>query len=313
MSVEQALDWGVALRMKKVLSIAGVCCDMVFAGLPRIPPLGQEVYCREFVMKSGGGANCPASLARLGVPVTLLTQIGGDAMGRFLLEELEAAKVRTVGNLMSSKIRTDVSAVLSTPEDRCFASFSQDGFQIPEELLEEEIRACDIVHTYLGYCFHYPIGEMCKKYGKLLSLDASWADVQEADKGIKIVEQCDLLKLNQEESRCLTGAEDPEEAARILSGKTRLGCVITLGSNGSLGVDAEGTMYRQDVVPAGTFRDSCGAGDNYSAGMLYGLAQGKTLGTCMYFGAVVSGQSVTWYGGNDPALSCTKTMECFYT
>ena len=109
MSAEQALGRGVALRMKKVLSIAGVCCDMVFAGLPQIPPLGQEIYCREFVMKSGGGANCPISLARLGIPVTLLTQIGNDAMGRFVLEELEKARVRTVGNLLSDAIRTDVS------------------------------------------------------------------------------------------------------------------------------------------------------------------------------------------------------------
>ena len=299
--------------MKKVLSIAGVCCDMVFAGLPQIPPLGQEVYCREFVMKSGGGANCPISLARLGVSVTLLTRIGGDPMGRFLLGELEKAHVRTVGSLMEETVRTDVSAVLSTPEDRCFASFSGGDFSLPEDVLEAEIRDCDIVHTYLGYCFSYPIGELCKKYGKLLSLDASWADVQNPARGMEIAAQCDWLKLNQEESRCLTGADDPLEAARILSEKTRQGCVVTLGKDGSLGIDRGGRLYRQGVISGGTFRDACGAGDNFSAGMLWGLARGKTLDRCMYCGAVVSGQSVTWYGGNDDALSCTKLPQDFYT
>lgn len=313
MSAEQALGRGVALRMKKVLSIAGVCCDMVFAGLPQIPPLGQEIYCREFVMKSGGGANCPISLARLGIPVTLLTQIGNDAMGRFVLEELEKARVRTVGNLLSDAIRTDVSAVLSTPEDRCFASFCPDGFSLSEETLEAEIRNSGIVHTYLGYCFQYPIGELCKKYGKILSLDASWADVQNAAQGMKLAAQCDLLKLNQEESRCLTGAEDPEEAVAILAGQTRMGCIITLGQSGSLGMDSRGNRYRQDAIPAGPFLDSCGAGDNFSAGMLFGLARGKPLQECMYYGALVSGQSVTWYGGNDSVLSCTKPRQSFYT
>lgn len=313
MPAEQALDRGVALRMKKVLSIAGVCCDMVFAGLPKIPPLGQEIYCREFVMKSGGGANCPISLARLGIPVTLLTQIGNDAMGHFVLGELEKAHVRTVGNLMRDDIRTDVSAVLSTPEDRCFASFCPDGFAISEKTLETEIRDSDIVHTYLGYCFQYPIGELCNKYRKILILDASWADVQEAARGMKLAAQCDLLKLNREESRCLTGAEDPEEAVAVLAGQTRMGCIITMGESGSLGMDSCGNRYYQNAIPAGPFLDSCGAGDNFSAGILFGLARGKPLQECMYYGAQVSGQSVTWYGGNDSALSCTKPMQSFYT
>ena len=296
------------MTMKRIACIAECCCDMIFAGLPRIPALGEEVYCGEFALKAGGGANTPISLARLGVPTTMVTRIGGDDLGRTVLEALESAGVRVMGKLRQPGSRTEVSAVLSTAVDRCFASYvDAPGIRFEQEDLEKAIRECDIVHTFLGYCMAYPIADLCEKYGRELSLDASWLDTQDRTAAERVLRRADYLKLNDREAMRLAGCDTPEEALKALSGLVKKWTVVTLGSGGSIGKSREDDrIFRKDAVTYGQFRDSCGAGDNYAAGLLYGLAHGAALDDAMTAGAHIAGQSVTWCGGNDISVNCTK-------
>lgn len=303
--------------MKKILCIAECCCDLIFAGLPRIPALGEEVYGDAFAIKPGGGANTPISLGRLGAPVTLLTRIGNDDMGKVILEGLIAAHVTAAGSVRTPGIRTPVSAVLSTRQDRCFASYGgTGGAPFPEELLEAAIREADIVHTYLGYCFTYPIAELCREYGRELSLDVSWCDTEDPARAGAVLRDCSWLKVNADEALRLTGCDTPERALAALASEVRLGAVVTLGGDGCIGMRGrlfpeERTVYRFGAVSCGEFRDACGAGDNFAAGMLYGLAGCRTLPQCMELGSRLAGLSVTWYGGNDDTLNCTKIDPAF--
>ncbi len=300
--------------MKKVLCIAEACCDMIFAGLPQIPALGQEIYCREFTVKPGGGTNTAISLARLEVPTTMVTRLGGDDMGLTVRRGLEAAGVTLRGDIGDPAVTTDVSAVLSTSEDRCFASYGAGGYRFPQDILEEEIQKADIVHTFLGYCYSYPIAALCHQYGKRLSLDTSWVDTENPALALSVLPHCDYLKLNQVEAQRLTGAEDPESALRYLASLVREAVVITLGGQGSIGLcRGSGEILRCEAETLGAFRDSCGAGDNFAAGMLCGLAREEPLSTCMAFGTRVAGLSVTWLGGNDETLNCTKLYGAFQT
>lgn len=283
--------------MKKILCIAESCCDIIFGGLPQVPQPGQEVYCQAFEIKAGGGANTPMMLGRLGVPVRFMTRLGEDNMGRLVEEELRFCRVELTGMGMTAGTRTAVSAVLSTPQDRCFASFGGSGgafFTLRQ--LEEEIRRADIVHTYLGYCLAYPIAQMCGRYGARLSLDVSWCDSRPGKEIERILHQCDYLKVNREEALALTGAPDAETAARELAEKARAAAVVTMGGEGSLAV-LEGRIHRQPAVCRGAFVDACGAGDCYAAGFLYGAATEKSIKESMRLGAEASGLCVTWYGG----------------
>ena len=285
--------------MKRVLCIAESCCDMIFGGLPRVPRPGQEVYCRDFAIKAGGGANTPMMLGALGAPVRFLTRLGEDMPGRIVLEDLKACGVEIAGMGVAAGTRTAVSAVLSTPMDRCFASYGGPGgdFFTPEQL-EEEICRADIVHTYLGYCLTYPIARLCRSYNKILSLDVSWCDSRAGKETWEILNQCDYLKLNREEALALTGAPDPESAVRQLAQQVRIGTVVTLGKEGSLGV-CGGQSCGQSAIEMGKFVDACGAGDCYGAGFLYGIATGRDMKESMGLGAKAAGLCVTWYGGMD--------------
>lgn len=303
--------------MKKILCIAQSCCDMIFGNLPRIPELGQEVYGDSFSIRPGGGANTPVNLGALGAPVTFLTGLGDDDAGRQILSLLKSSGVRVTGAIALPDTRTPVSAVLSTAKDRCFASYggTEGPFFSPRQL-EEEIQRADIVHTYLGYSIAYGIGDLALRYGKQLSLDVSWCDAENTPQVWQELEKCSYLKLNDGESHRITGLEDPREALRTLAAHVRCGAVVTLGSSGSIGLaageDQESIIF-QEALSMGQFLDSCGAGDAYGAGLLYGLSLGKNLDQAMETGAALAGLCVTWLGGNTDKLNCTMLGKRFCT
>lgn len=293
--------------MKKILCIAESCCDMIFGGLPRLPGPGEEIYGDSFTIRSGGGANTPLNLARLGAEVIFLTGLGADEMGAQILGELRASGIDVRGALMVPGSRTAVSAVLSTSDDRGFASYGGTGERFfTDGQLEDAIRGADIVHTYLGYCVAYPIASLCEKYHVQLSLDASWSAEPCSEEELSVLRSCTWLKVNEPEAARLAGTDDPEAALEKLSALVRGGAVVTLGARGSIGmVHANGGIYRQDVVHQGKFRDACGAGDSYAAGMLWGISRGLSLPESMARGAALSGLCVTWLGGNSETLKCT--------
>lgn len=300
--------------MRSILCIAQVCCDILFGGLSHIPAPGEEVYATAFDIKAGGGANTAISLARLGAPTGLLTCIGNDLPGALLLQQLRQAGVQVLGKLQLPAYTTDISAVLSTARDRCFASFSVPGSELFDaDTLADVIGAHDIVHTYPGYCGCYAIAELAEKHGKLLSLDMSACDAAQAQATLEALPHAHYLKLNEAEALALTGEKTAELALQRLAAVVKTGVVITLGENGCIGMDGREVdapkRYAQPAIRYGAFCDACGAGDNFSAGFLRAIADGKALSQALTWGSHIAGQAVTWLGGNDIRINCTK-IEC---
>ena len=288
--------------MKRILCIAGSCCDLVFGGLDRLPLPGEEIFGTHFSMHAGGGANTAVQLALLGADVSFWTLLGPDTAGDIVRGALDKAGVRRIDHGQTIA-KTPVSAVLSTKADRAFASFDA-GDPLIENLaaLEAAIREADIVHTYLGYCLSYPIADLCRRYGKLLSVDCSFCDTP-GERLDAILHECDYWKGNESEALRLTGKTDAAEALALLSGMVRRGALITLGSSGSIGQErGKASVF----VPATTierFVDACGAGDAYAAGFLFGLALGEPFPSCMERGSALAAKAVQHYGGT-PEQAC---------
>ena len=70
---------------------------------------------------------------------------------------------------------------------------------------------------------------------------------------------------------------------------------LTRGDKGSVVVNNRVKIFVEaetvDVVV-----DSTGAGDVYAAGFLYGLTQGRTLGTCALIGNIAASEILSHYG-----------------
>ncbi len=282
--------------MKRILCIAGSCCDLLFGGLDRLPAPGEEIFGTHFSMRAGGGANTAVQLALLGADVSFWTLLGPDTAGDIVRGALKKSGVRLIDHGQTIG-KTPVSAVLSTKEDRAFASFDA-GDPLIENLaaLEAAIREADIVHTYFGYCLSYPIADFCEKHGKLLSVDCSFCDAWDRQ-AEAVLRRCDCWKGNEGEALRLTGKTDAAEALTLLSGTVRRGVVVTLGSNGSIGQEHGTEPVFVPAAPIERFVDACGAGDAYAAGFLFGLANGESFAACMERGTALAARVVQYFGG----------------
>ena len=92
---------------------------------------------------------------------------------------------------------------------------------------ETAIAQADIVQTYLGYCQQQPIARLCGKYGKMLCVDANYADVQDRKEALAVLPGIDYLKVNEQEAACLSGCEDAEAALSFLGSRTKCGVIVT--------------------------------------------------------------------------------------
>jgi sugar/nucleoside kinase (ribokinase family) len=92
----------------------------------------------------------------------------------------------------------------------------------------------------------------------------------------------------------MTGANDVEGALKILGGWCRC-VVIKLGADGCRAV-CEGRSYRVAALPVEAI-DTTGAGDNFNAGMIYGLLNGYSLEESLRCGTVAGALSTLVLGG----------------
>ena len=111
-----------------------------------------------------------------------------------------------------------------------------------------------------------------KEDGSLITYDpnyraALWTDEETATPVIRsVLPLCDIVKISDEETKLVTGAEDPHEAAKAL---TELGVklvIVTLGAHGALWRfgELEGTVPGFAVKVA----DTNGAGDTFFGAFL---------------------------------------------
>ena len=70
---------------------------------------------------------------------------------------------------------------------------------------------------------------------------------------------------------------------------------ITRGEKGSVVVNGRTKTY-VEAEKVDNVVDTTGAGDLYAAGFLYGMTQGRSLGTCAIIGSIAAAEIITHYG-----------------
>ena len=104
----------------------------------------------------------------------------------------------------------------------------------------------------------------------------------------------DIVFANETEAMALFQTEDFDEALKALSGKAAT-AVVTRGAEGSVIVTG-GTTTLVKAAPVDKLVDTTGAGDQYAAGVLYGLARRLDPRTCGQLGALAAAEVIAHYG-----------------
>ena len=103
-----------------------------------------------------------------------------------------------------------------------------------------------------------------------------------------------MLFANEVEITSLFETPDFDECVRRAGGLTRI-AAVTRSEKGSV-IIAAAEPLEVKAEPVGKVVDTTGAGDQYAAGFLYGLARGLTLGDCGRLGSIAAAEVISHYG-----------------
>ena len=235
------------------------------------------------------GANVAAGVALRGGNAALIGKIANDGHGNFFKTRVQNNGIAFTP-LLSANDDTATTAVLvmTTPDkERTFAFSAGAGYELaPDDIDGAMIASAKITYldSYLwlsetGKDAVHHAAEVAKQSGSLVALALNDAGVvgRNQQAFLKLaLSHADILVGDQKEFGALFGTATLEEtmAAVKASGKT---ASMTMGAKGAYvfenGVETHvpaNPIAREKII------DTNGAGDQFAAGFLYGLASGKT-------------------------------------
>ncbi|XP_015952853.1 uncharacterized protein LOC107477369 [Arachis duranensis] len=265
----------------------------------------------------GSLSNSLVALARLGsrsattpaINVAMAGSVGSDVLGGFYREKLRRANVQFLSEPIKDGT-TGTVIVLTTPDaQRTMLAYQGTSSTVNyDKILANAVTKTNIL-VVEGYLFELPdtiraITEACQKArsnGALVAVTASDVSCIERhyDDFWEIIgNHADLIFANSDEARALCNFDAKESSAsvtRYLSHFVPL-VSVTDGHRGSyIGLKGEAVYIPPSpCVPV----DTCGAGDAYACGILYGVLRGmsdlKSIGSiAAKVAATVVGQQGT--------------------
>jgi sugar/nucleoside kinase (ribokinase family) len=200
---------------------------------------------------------------------------------------------------------TRIFALITPDTERTFAAYYgvQENLS-PEDLDENFIRTSKFMYLD-GYALNSRRGgetflkaaEISKQGGNRVAFAPSDLSIlrKYPDVVRDLTRASDLILVNEQEARFITGTEDINEAIRILRGLFSLGAV-TAGEQGAHVFDENGVQCVPAVKPPAPVIDTNGAGDAFAGGFLFGLARGMPIEKAAAIGNRCAAEIITHAG-----------------
>jgi len=276
-----------------------VFMDMIFTGLPGLPPPGTELYTEGLGSAPGGIANIAVAMSRLGLRVGLAAPFGDDLFGNYLwrtLSEQEGVDLTRAQRV--TEWPTPVTVSLAYDSDRSMVTYEK---PVPEEAAgalagaaPPNARACfiDIDGPVPAWA-----REM-RRGGALVFADLGWDATETwSSDVIDRLADVDVFMPNAVEAMAYTRTNSPEEAARALSERVPV-VVVKRGGDGAIAIDSRtGEVAETTALPVEAL-DATGAGDVFGAGFLFGTLAGLPLAERLKFANLCAGLSVRHRSGS---------------
>lgn len=269
--------------------------DLLYAGLGP----GQE--------SSGGSvANTVAIAASLGSRAAFVGKVHNDQMGDFFSRDLRSVGVQFDTAPSRDGAATARSLIMVTPDgQRTMNTYLGPCTELGPSDVEPELVGRTGVIYLEGYLWDsLPAVEACqaaiaaaRRSGRriALTLADSFCVDRHRDEFRKLVDgDVDILFANEAELLALY--ETDSLAAALPQAAERCEIVaVTQGAKGSV-VLSEGALHEVPAEPVDEVVDSTGAGDAYAAGLLHGLASGRSVPESAAVGSAVAAEIISQVG-----------------
>ena len=238
-----------------------------------------------FTRVAGGApANVIGAVTKLGIPSKMLTKLGDDPFGDYIIDVLNDAGIDTSNIERDQEGETALAFVsLAADGNRDFKFYRKNSADlrysvddIPEDILDD----CGMIHFCSVDLVESPMKEAHKKLidmaiekGVKVSFDPNlrfslWDDLDALKNTVNdFIPYADIVKISDEELEFITGKTDIKDAVpEILGGRTKY-VIYTKGADGA-------EIYTKDgMVEAPGYsievRDTTGAGDSFIGAFLF--------------------------------------------
>ncbi|MFN7002875.1 MAG: adenosine kinase [Roseinatronobacter sp.] len=262
---------------------------------------------RERAEASGGSvANTLAGVGALGLKAAFVGRVNDDALGRFYATDTQAAGTDFVNPpVAGGEAPTSRSMIFVTPDgERSMNTYLGISAELGPEDVDEAIMAASEIVFLEGYLFDKDKGKQaflkaaraCRgaggKAGIALS-DPFCVDRHRADFRELVAREMDYVIGNEQEWVSLYQANDLDDALAQAVRDCEL--VICTRSGDPVWIFESGNRVEIPItrtVPV----DATGAGDQFAAGFLYGLATGRDMATAGRMGALAAAEVISHIG-----------------
>jgi fructokinase len=236
----------------------------------------------------GAPANVSIAVAKYGGKSALITKLGNDAFGEFLIDILKQSDVEVDKVLRTNDANTGL-AFVSVKDDgeRDFSFYRNPSADLL--LSEHDIQSnwfskgdilhfcsVDLVESPMKYA-HIKAIENVKRNGGMISFDPNirlslWGDSTRCRDTVRqFLPLAHIIKVSDEELEFITGISDISKAIKSLFVGDVMAVVYTKGAKGADLYTKEG-KYESSGYKV-TVADTTGAGDAFIGGFLYKLLE----------------------------------------
>jgi sugar/nucleoside kinase (ribokinase family) len=290
-----------------------VCGNVVFDVLVR--PVEQLRWAATTLVETvsqqlGGNAGSTSfTLARLGIPTFVVTLVGRDPEAAAVMAQLESAGVDT-SRVMRTEAPTSVaiSLVNQAGERALLYRLGASAETFPS------FPISGAAHFHLAAVFRMKhlrtaapeVLRQAKELGMTTSVDTQWDTENEWMKVLApSLPSTDLLFVNEDEARMLSGHGDPEKAAGTLRAAGAQTVCVKLGPRGCA-VFAEEMTFTSPGFRV-TAVDSTGAGDCFAGGYIAALQRQLSHVEAARMANAAGALSVQQLGGTAGILGWDET------
>jgi fructokinase len=268
-------------EMTKLISIGEVLID--FIPQEKGVPLSEVV---NFERVAGGApANVAACVATLGKPAMLLTKLGKDAFGDYIIKSLKESQVDTTHILRTKQANTGLAFVsLKENGNRDFSFYRNpssdllyEASDVPHLFKKGDILhfcSVDLVESPMKYA-HKKAIQLAKENGSIISFDPNvrlplWDHESNCRDTIReFIPFANVVKISDEELEFITGINNEKEAIdSLFIGDVKL-VILTLGAKGAK------VFTKENQYSFGGYKikavDTTGAGDSFIGSFIYQL------------------------------------------
>ena len=257
-------------------------------------------------MSFGGDAlNESVVLSRMGKKVQLISKIGADEAGRSIRKHLEKEKVSTKHVIVEQGLNTSVNiALVDADGGRKFltdpySSQRKLGLEDVLPMLDETAPIVSFASIFISPCFSI------EKTEQLFTRPKNGETFDDLK---FLFPYMDIFVPNDEEIFLLTGEKDPYKNVQMLVDAGVKTAVVKIGKDGCLIGTRDGILHVPAVAGVRCV-DTTGAGDSFAAGLIAGLAEGRSIVDCARLGCAAASCSIEQVGATDGVRSLEQVME----